>query len=306
MAYRSDRTVLVTGLSGFTGEHLAHQLAQAGWKVAGLGGHRHECEFDHLEADLNDTKRLTQWIRAVQPTHIIHLAALSHVTSSDALSYYRVNVLGTESLLVALQKSEVVVSKIIIASSANIYGNALVSPIVEGSELQPMNHYALSKLAMEALVKKWFVRFPIIVTRPFNYTGPGQSESFVFAKIVAAFARRQAELRLGNLDVSRDLSDVRYVIEAYARLLECDDMSTFVNICSGRSVSLLEVISELEIIAGHRPRIVVDPALVRADEVKELYGSPRKLSGLIGPLEVPSLHETLSSMYEWNIQSQGK
>lgn len=306
MAYRSDKTVLVTGISGFTGEHLAHLLTRAGWKVAGLGGHRHECEFDHLDADINDTERLTQWIRAVQPTHIIHLAALSHVTSSDALSYYRVNVLGTESLLVALQNSEVAVAKIIIASSANIYGNAPVSPIFESSEPQPMNHYALSKIAMEALVKKWFSKFPILVTRPFNYTGPGQSESFVFAKIVAAFARRQTELRLGNTNVSRDLSDVRYVAEAYARLLECNHVNTFVNICSGRSVSLLEVIDELEIIVGHRPRILVDTALVRPDEVKELYGSPNKLSEMIGRLEVPRLHETLRSMYEWNIQSQGK
>lgn len=306
MAYHTKRTVLITGLSGFTGEHLAHRLTQAGWRVAGLGGRPQKCEFDHLEADLNDTERLTSWIRAVQPTHVIHLAALSHVTSSDALSYYRVNVLGTESLLTALQESEVTVAKIVIASSANIYGNTLLSPITENSEMQPMNHYALSKLAMEVLVKKWFAKFPILVTRPFNYTGPGQSESFVFAKIVAAFARRQTELKLGNLDVSRDLSDVHYVTEVYARLLECDGMGTFVNICSGNSVSLLKVIDELEFIAGHRPRIVVDSALVRSDEIKELYGSPDKLYGLIGPLEAPSLHETLRSMYEWNIQSQGK
>jgi len=95
MARRSDKTVLITGLSGFTGAHLAHRLTQDGWRIAGLGGRRLDCEAEHLDADLNDTGRLAEWIGKVQPTHVIHLAALAHVTASDALSYYRVNVLGT-------------------------------------------------------------------------------------------------------------------------------------------------------------------------------------------------------------------
>ncbi|XCY72802.1 GDP-mannose 4,6-dehydratase [Pseudomonas sp. CBR-F] len=293
-----DRTVLITGLSGFTGKHLAQSLTKAGWRVAGLGGERLACEFDHLDADLNDTARLSGWIKQVQPTHVIHLAALAHVTSSDALSYYRVNVLGTESLLNAIKEAEVVVEKIIIASSANIYGNAISSPISESSEPQPVNHYALSKLTMEALVRKWFSRMPILVVRPFNYTGPGQSESFVFSKIVGAFARGEKELRLGNLDVSRDLSDVGFVVEAYSRLLTSNQRGEFINICSGRSISLLSVIDEMEQIAGYRPTITVDPAFVREDEVKELYGSPAKLFDVVGEINVPSLHDTLLSMYQ--------
>jgi len=305
MARRSDKTVLITGLSGFTGAHLAHRLAEDGWLIAGIGNRRLDCEAEHLEADLNDTARLTEWIGEVNPTHVIHLAALAHVTASDALSYYRVNVLGTESLLTALQDSGAALEKVVVASSANIYGNSVVSPIVESNEARPMNHYALSKLTMEALVRKWFPRLPLLVTRPFNYTGPGQSEAFVFAKIVAAFARRQDELELGNLEVSRDLSDVRYVAEAYARMLECDAHSEFVNICSGRSVSLLEVVDEMSQIAGYRPQVRVNPAFVRADEVKELFGSPSKLYDVVGKIEVPSLHETLQSMYDWNLQAQG-
>lgn len=299
MALQSkDRTVLITGLSGFTGRHLAESLTQAGWRVAGLGGERLTCEVDHLDADLNDTERLSGWIKQVQPTHVIHLAALAHVTGSDALSFYRVNVLGTESLLNAIKEAEAVVEKVIIASSANIYGNAITSPISESNEPQPVNHYALSKLTMEVLVRKWFSRMPILVVRPFNYTGPGQSESFVFSKIVGAFARREKELRLGNLDVSRDLSDVGFVMEAYSRLLTSDLRSEFINICSGRSISLLNVIDEMAQIAGYRPKIVVDPAFVREDEVKELYGSPAKLFDMVGEIDVPSLHDTLLSMYQ--------
>jgi nucleoside-diphosphate-sugar epimerase len=206
--------------------------------------------------------------------------------------------LGTESLLNAIKEAEVVIEKVIIASSANIYGNAITSPISESNEPQPVNHYALSKLTMEALVRKWFSRMPILVVRPFNYTGPGQSESFVFSKIVGAFARREKELRLGNLDVSRDLSDIGFVVEAYSRLLTSDQRSEFINICSGRSISLLSVIDEMAQIAGYRPTIVVDPAFVREDEVKELYGSPAKLFDMVGEIDVPSLHDTLLSMYQ--------
>lgn len=294
----SIRKVLITGLSGFTGQHLANCLIQAGWQVAGLGGKRLDCECDHLDADLNDTDRLSNWIRQVQPTHVIHLAALAHVTGSDALSYYRVNVLGTESLLNAIDRAEVAVEKVIIASSANIYGNAALSPIVEAAEPQPVNHYALSKFAMEALVRKWFTRMPVLIVRPFNYTGPGQSESFVFSKIVGAFARREQEIRLGNLDVSRDLSDVAFVVEAYLRLLTADRTSDVVNICSGRSISLMSVIEEMVQIAGYRPKITIDPAFVRSDEVKELYGSPAKLFDIVGNINVPGLHETLLTMYK--------
>lgn len=302
MALQSkDRIVLITGLSGFTGKHLAESLTQAGWRIAGLGGKRLACEFDHLDADLNDTERLSAWIKQVQPSHVIHLAALAHVTGSDALSFYRVNVLGTESLLNAIKEAEVIVEKVIIASSANIYGNAITSPISESNEPQPVNHYAQSKLTMETLVRKWFSRMPILVVRPFNYTGPGQSESFVFSKIVGAFARGEKELRLGNLDVSRDLSDVGFVVEAYSRLLTSDQCSQFINICSGRSISLLSVIDEMAQIAGYRPTIIVDPAFVREDEVKELYGSPAKLFDVVGEIDVPSLHDTLLSMYQQKV-----
>lgn len=299
MAHQNNhRTVLITGLSGFTGKHLAQALTEDGWRVAGLGGQQLDCEFDHLDADLNETERLSTWIRKIQPTHVIHLAALAHVTGSDALSYYRVNVLGTESLLNALKTADVTVQKIIVASSANIYGNSISSPISESAEPQPVNHYALSKMAMEALVRKWFTRFPILVVRPFNYTGPGQSESFVFSKIVGAFARGEKEIRLGNLDVSRDLSDVRFVVAAYLKLLQADTNGEFVNICSGRSVSLLAVIREMENIAGYSPDVVVDSAFVREDEVKSLYGDPAKLFALVGKMDIPRLHDTLLEMYK--------
>ena len=297
MASPGKYRVLITGISGFTGRHLADTLAGYGWDIVGLGDKRLPVESDHLEADLADTNRLSGWIANVRPTHIVHLAALSHVVG-DPLSFYRANVLGTESLLEAVSRSGIIPEKVLIASSANIYGNASQSPISEQTPVQPVNHYALSKAAMELLAEKWFERMPIVLVRPFNYTGPGQTEAFVFPKIVAAFQRGDAVLRLGNLDVARDLSDVRFVCEAYRRLLVSDARSEKINVCSGRSVALLSVLDLIAEISGHRPRIEVDPAFVRKDEIKDLCGDPSLLFERIGLIEPTPIQSLLQSMYD--------
>lgn len=297
MAVLGKQHVLITGVSGFTGRHLATSLADAGWEIFGLGPERLSVESDHLDVDLADTQTISAWIAKVQPTHVVHLAALTHVVG-DPLSFYRGNVLGTESLLEALSQADIQPAKVLIASSANIYGNALHSPIAESAPIHPVNHYALSKAAMELLVAKWFVRMPIVLTRPFNYTGPGQSDAFVFPKIVAAYRRRDAVLRLGNLDVARDISDVRFVCEAYRRLLVSDTHSEVINVCSGRSVALLAVLDLMEQIAGYRPRIEVDPAFIRKDEIKDLCGDPSRLFERVGAIEPTPLRSLLQFMYD--------
>lgn len=291
------RRALITGVSGFTGRHLVDVLAGDGWDIFGMGPERLAVEAGHLDVDLAETDAMSDWIAQIQPTHVVHLAALAHVVG-DPLSFYRVNVLGTENLLEALSRADVKPTKVLIASSANIYGNALHSPISENAPIRPMNHYALSKAAMELLCAKWFERFPIVLTRPFNYTGPGQSLAFVFPKIVAAFRQQEPVLRLGNLDVARDLSDVRFVCEAYRRLLLSNMHSEVVNICSGQSVALMTVLDVMEQISGFRPRIEVDAAFVRKDEVKSLCGDPARLFHKVGEIEPTSLRSLLQRMYE--------
>lgn len=296
MASPGKNLVLITGISGFTGRHLAATLAGAGWDIAGLGPDRLPMESDHLDADLADTAALAEWIADVRPTHIVHLAALSHVVG-DPLSFYRVNVLGTESLLEAVSRAGITPAKVLIASSANIYGNGDTSTLAESSPLRPMNHYALSKAAMELLVHKWYDRLPIVIARPFNYTGPGQSEAFVMPKIVHAFHRRDPVIRLGNLDVARDLSDIRFVCEAYFRLLQSRSTGQTFNICSGNSIHLLRVLELLREISGHDARVEVDPAFVRKDEIKDLCGSTLRLFETVGEIPVILHRDIFSYMY---------
>jgi GDP-6-deoxy-D-talose 4-dehydrogenase len=278
-----NMSVLVTGIAGFTGCHLLRRLHDAGYDVIGLGSEPCSLVPTYLRADLEDTARISAWLRQVQPSFVIHLAALSHVVG-DAIGFYRVNVLGTESLLQAIVDAGIEPQKIVIASSANIYGNALVSPITEEAPIRPVNHYGVSKAAMELMLCKWQERLSIIVTRPFNYTGPGQSEAFLFPKLVGAFHRKDPVIMLGNIDVARDLSDVNFVVEAYVRLLQSAVRSERFNICSGKSLSIRASLDLLSGLTGHRPEIAIDPALVRPDEIAELCGDPARLQAAVGPI----------------------
>lgn len=296
MAFPGNQRALITGRFGFTGVHLAKFLEGRDWKVFGLA----RTEDSNFEAaptiDINDTGSVIQRLMEVRPTHIVHLAAHSHVVG-DPLAFFRVNLLGTESLMEAITASGIKPKKVLIASSANVYGNADQSPITEEEPLRPMNHYALSKASMEQMLLKWHARLPIIITRPFNYTGPGQSEAFVMPKIVHAFHRRDPVIRLGNLEIARDLSDIRFVCEAYLRLLQTQSTGQIFNICSGSSIHLLRVLELLRDISGHDPRIEVDSAFVRKDEIKELCGSPQRLFEVVGEIPTISHRDILDHMY---------
>lgn len=294
--------VLVTGRTGFTGAHLSRSLTKAGWQVLGLGDDPSTGDASEPPVSLSDAGRNVEWLRALRPTHVVHLAALSHVVG-DALAFYDTNVLGTESLLAAIAQAGLQPQRVVIASSANVYGNSLSSPIGEEHPIQPMNHYAVSKAAMELLVSKWRDRLPITVTRPFNYTGVGQSHSFVFPKIVRAFAMREPTLRLGNLDVRREISDVADVCEAYRRLLSAQAPPPVVNICSGTSIGLNEMLDLMERISGWRPEIIVDQQLVRPDEVKELRGDPALLHRAVGTIERRTAEDTLTAMYRYELNA---
>jgi nucleoside-diphosphate-sugar epimerase len=147
------------------------------------------------------------------------------------------------------------------------------------------------------MARLWGDRLPIVITRPFNYTGVGQDENFLIPKIVAHFRRRDPEIELGNLDVWRDFSDVRMVADAYARLVTAAPVGKTLNICSGHVHSIQEVLEMMSDIAGYRIAVRVNPAFVRSSDVKRLSGSHRLLANEVGGLQEISMYETLRWMY---------
>lgn len=290
------KRVLITGIKGFTGRYVAAELERHGWEVCGIGSHEEAGDTRYRRVDLLDTTGLRTVIAEVQPDAVVHLAAIAFVGHGDADAFYTVNLIGTRNLLAALAECGKTPECVLLASSANVYGNATEGVLGEAAPANPANDYAVSKLAMEYMARLWMDKLPIVIARPFNYTGVGQSESFLLPKIVGHFRRGEEVIELGNLDVWRDFSDVRAVAEAYRRLLETAPAGATVNVCSGRTHSLREVISMAEEICGRPISVQVNPAFVRANEVKSLCGDASRLRSIIGDWTTPPLVETLRWM----------
>ena len=280
--------ILLTGADGFTGRFFSAQAVASGYEVL------------PLLADLTDCDALQKQVLQNAPDVVVHLAAISFVGHADDNAFYAVNVVGTTNLLAALAALPKRPRQVLLASSANIYGNSEASPITEDQPPAPVNHYAMSKLAMEHMARTYADRLPLVITRPFNYTGPGQAVNFVMPKLVEHFARRAPSISLGNLHVEREFNDVRMVCRAYLQLLQHGEPDQTYNVCSGRPYALQYVIDELTRITGHHIKVEVNPAFVRANEVHRLCGSPAKLQARLAAhgakLHNPPLEDTLRRM----------
>lgn len=291
------RTVLITGIHGFTGRYMAGELAGAGYRVQGIGSGAEPETDNYRKVDLLDLAEVRAVIRDWEPDVVVHLAAVAFVGHGDVDAFYRVNLLGARNLLQALADAPAKPTAVLLASSANVYGNASEGMLDETVPPAPANDYAVSKLAMEYMAQLYTDRLPLIITRPFNYTGVGQHENFLVPKIVAHFRRKAPVIELGNIEVWRDFGDVRMVVQAYRRLLEHPKaVGQIVNICSGRAHSLREILETCETISGHRIRVEVNPAFVRKNEVKTLCGDVRRLRELLGQWQPVELQDTLRWM----------
>lgn len=295
------RRVLLTGAEGFTGRDLAPRLESRGWAVHGVvrpgtdlsplaGGSA------FIAVDLRDSMTIAQAVASIRPDAVIHLAGISSPVHGSVEEIYATNLIGTRHLLLALADLGTA-PRTILASSANVYDARLSGQIAEDAPVHPVNDYGVSKLAMEMLRGIFADRLPIVVVRPFNYTGVGQSNRFVIPKIIEALRAGLETVELGNVDVSRDWSDVRFVSECYSRLLDCNAAvgGTF-NICSGVATSLREIIELACEAAGRTIEVRFNPALARMNEIPRLWGDNARLTATIGPLAPPPIADTLRWM----------
>jgi nucleoside-diphosphate-sugar epimerase len=293
--------VLITGVQGFTGRYLAAELAGAGYEVFGLA-HMPQAEpipgvVAVHACDLNDAAGLAHVVDVVRPDMVAHLAAIAFVGHGDVDAIYRTNLIGSRNLLEALSRAATPPSAVLLASSANVYGNATGGMLAETAPGAPANDYAVSKLSMEYMASLYQQRLPLTIVRPFNYTGRGQAESFLLPKIVNHVRRGAPVIELGNLHVARDFSDVRMVVQYYRRLLEQPSArgATF-NVCSGLAYTLDEVLGMVRELSGHPFEVRVNPAFVRANEVKTLLGDRSKLIAAVGQADDIALRDTLAWM----------
>lgn len=292
----AGKRVLVTGIGGFTGRCLQAELQAHGHRVIGTGS-APEVGADYYQVDLLDAAQLKDVLAHVRPDVVVHLAALAFVAHGDADDFYQVNLIGTRHLLDAIVASGKPPQCVLLASSANVYGNRSEGLLDEATLPAPANDYAVSKLAMEYMAQLWRDKLPLVIARPFNYTGVGQSRNFLIPKIVEHFRLKADVIELGNLEVSREFNDVRTVAYIYRRLIETPRaIGQTVNVSSGKAWSLREVVTLCEELTGRRIELKVNSAFVRANEVKVLCGDNTRLRGFIGEWPSPSLRDTLEWM----------
>ena len=278
-------SLFITGASGFTGQHLARMAEERGIEVFAL------------KADLLDRQALRDELYAINPLQIFHLAAISSVEHGNHEEFYKVNVVGTLNLLECLVEMKRSPRRVFLTSTANVYGDAGVKLIDENLYANPVNHYGASKLAMESLAKIYYDKLPIIIGRPFNYTGVGQGSNFLIPKIVKSFAQNAGPIELGNTDIVREFNDVRDICEIYLELMRTGSVGETYNICSGRALSLENVLSLISNISGFKLEIVQRTKYKRVNDIHTLVGSPEKVLDRIGGYNFRPITETLEWMY---------
>jgi GDP-4-dehydro-6-deoxy-D-mannose reductase len=292
--------VAVTGSSGFVGSHLVPYLRSQGDDVVTID------RTGTPPVDVTDAAEVREVLRAARPEAVYHLAALSHVGRSwDAPeAVFRVNAGGALNVLRACIDAGV--ERVLVAGSADVYGVVGPEdlPLTEESRIRPITPYGASKAAADVLALQTYLGDGLgtLRVRAFNHTGPGQSASM----LVPGFAQRIADaeraagskVSAGNLDVVRDLSDVRDVVRAYRLLVEAGTPGEAYNVCSGRGVSVRDVADTMLSMSGVPLELVVDPELVRPVDVPRLVGSPARLRTLTGwEAEIP-LETTLRDVLD--------
>ena len=286
---------LITGGKGFVGQWLSAHLKDRGDDVAIID----------LETDVADGAAVRRVMSDVRPDAVYHLAAMTHVGDSwdQPSQVLRVNVLGTAEILAAARAIPEL-PRVLVVSSAEVYGVVGTDqlPLDEHTATLPASPYAASKLAAEAVALQAWRGYgqPVMVVRPFNHIGPGQSPNF----FVPALAKRIVEARragagslpVGTLTTRRDFTDVRDVVVAYRRLIEAGEPGGVYNVCSGRDVAMAEVAHDLLRLAGADLELVTDPALVRPVDVPRLRGDATLLRETTGWVPVIPLATTLADV----------
>lgn len=292
---------LVTGGSGFVGGHLRHHLLTMGDDTTLLDP----------TVDIADEKALSHALDSLpggSVETIYHLAALANVGESfgSAHEVFRVNVMGTLNLLEAARRVYPK-ARIIFVSSSEVYGrvSSNLLPVDEDSPVAPLSPYAASKAAAEQVAMQAFRAYgqQVIVARPFNHIGPGQSESYVVSALAKRVLLAQKDgigsIRVGSLHSRRDFTDVRDVVRAYRRMAEVGVAGTVYNVASGQSVSISWLADRIIELAGAEVVLERDPRLVRDVEVSDIYGDSSRCRSELSWKPAISIEESLKDVLGW-------
>lgn len=265
---------VITGANGFVGRHLRSHLELHGDEVLGID----------RECDVTDLQSISTVISSFEPNAIYHLAALTHVGDSwdHPEEFNRVNVEGTRNILTSAAMLEHP-AKVLFVSTADVYGVVSESdlPLDEERIASPANPYSKSKFAAEMLCKAAAGSQEVVIARPFNHIGPGQSPQFVIPALISrllhATTARTTEIPVGDLSTRRDFCDVRDVVKAYRSLIEHGKSGEVYNIASGTDVAIEDIARQLVALLAPNVKLVIDETLLRPIEIPVMRGSYKKV-----------------------------
>jgi GDP-4-dehydro-6-deoxy-D-mannose reductase len=297
---------LITGISGFVGKYLAECLLDKGFEVYGIDRTNSNVKGCKVEScDVLNKEKLAAIINKTRPDFIFHLAALSSVKRSfaNAEATKKISIVGTKNLFEAVVSTKIS-PVILVVSSLQVYGSQDNLPITEDAPLRPESPYAESKVEQEKLCREYFKKgLKIIVSRSFNHTGPGQKAEFVwpsFAKQIAEIeAGKAAEMKVGNLNIERDFSDVRDIAKAYLLAVQKCIPGEIYNICSGKAYNIGKMLEVLKSYSSVEVKVSADTKRMRKVDVPVLYGDNSKFAKATGWKPEIEFEKTLKDVLEY-------
>lgn len=306
------KEILITGSEGFVGQHLRTEMENAGYDVSGttLNSDQADQEKKIFACDVTDYASLKELIEKLVPDFIIHLAAISAPARSfkEPQKTLEVNTIGTLNLLEAVKSVPNYSPRILIVGTSEEYGFVPEEhmPVTETEAFNPASPYSVSKLAAYHLSKIYYRCYgqDIIYVSAFNHTGYGQGLGFLTSEVAMQIAKIEKGLQepivyTGNVDSERDYTDVKDIVRAYRLLLEKGRSGERYNVCSGRSVSIKEVVEKLISISDIKIDHKVDPQRNRPSEMRILRGSHEKITNDVGWNPEITLDETLADLLKY-------
>ncbi len=292
-----NNKVFITGANGFIGSYICKKLIDRGIDFLGMVGPGANNLIDggnYVECALNDKEKLHKIISDFKPTVVLHLAAIANPTFGDVTQIYDVNVTGSENLLNTIASICSRDTRVVLVSTAGVYGNQDIPFLKENCPYNPANHYAYSKMVMELLSRNYEDKFDICIVRPFNMIGYGQQDNFLIPKLVKAFVNKQNVLKIGNLSTERDYVDTDFASNVFIKLILKEKLEhNIYNICSGVGVKGSEIILKLASITKFMPEIQIDTQFIRKNEIWRMVGDPTRVNNLINKELYPKDIDTI-------------
>jgi len=314
-----QKKIFITGISGFAGNYLARYLLRKDtYEITGTYYSENSLsvladiseKITSIKVDLTDAEKTKELIANSKPDYIFHLAALTSPAESFKSPLFTItsNVSMQVNLLEAVKENNLIDTKVLIVSSADVYGivDPADLPINEQTGFNPTNPYAVSKLTQDYLGLQYVNahNLQIIRVRPFNHIGAGQSPQFVvsaFAKQIAEIEKSKQEpmVHVGNIETKRDFTDVRDIVSAYVDILEKGRIGEVYNIGTGVAYKISDILDRLLAFSTVPIDVKIDPLLLRPSDTPELLCDNRKLVGVTGWHPTYTIDDTLKNILDY-------